>query len=155
MYAGASIDDAEDATANAMIEAYQRWSLLENPTAWVRTAAIHDYVNRAQRDRRRPRLEMEAVRRAFVDSVAPEPRPERDERDQVLAILRSLPPAQRKVMALAMDGLEQTKIAELLQVQPATVRSNLRHARERLQRHLNDVDDEHTRRRGEEGGQSA
>lgn len=155
MYAGASLHDAEDATSNAMIEAYLRWSLLENPAAWVRMVAIHDYVNNAQRDRRRPLLEAEAARMAFVDSVLPEPRAEPDEREQVIAVLRELPPAQRKVMALAMDGFERTKIAEMLQMPLANVRSNLRHARERLRRDLKDFNDEQTSRREREGGVDA
>jgi RNA polymerase sigma-70 factor (ECF subfamily) len=152
MYAGATLHDAEDATSYAMTEAYLRWPLLENPAAWVRMVAVHDYVNSAQRSRRRPLLETEAARMAFVDNILPEPRAEPDERHEVIAMLRELPTAQRKVMALAIDGFEPAKIAEMLQMPAATVRSNLRHARDRLRREINDVNDKQSSRREREGG---
>lgn len=138
MYAGASLEDAEDAASNAMIELYIRWPLVENKAAWTRTVAIHDYVTKLQRDRRRPYLEAAAVRREGLELISVQRDEMPDERDRVLTALRDLPRAQRKVMALALDGLEPSKIAEMLQMPPTNVRSNLRHARERLRQGLKD-----------------
>jgi RNA polymerase sigma-70 factor (ECF subfamily) len=152
MYAGASLSDAEDATSNAMVEAFLRWSLLENPDAWVRTAAVHNYINNAQRERRRPLLEAKAVRLAMMDATPSLYGEEFDERARVTAALRTLPATQRKVMALAMDGLDSAAIAEFLRTTPANVRSNLRHARASLRRDLKDFDDRRTSHRERSGG---
>lgn len=151
MYAGASMEDAEDAVSAAMVEAYVRWYLLENPAGWVRTAAIHQYVNNTERDRRRPLLEAQAARSAAVNALQPDSG-EPDECDRVTAVLRQLPTTQREVMALTIDGFEPAKIAEILQTSPANVRSNLRHARDRLRRGVKDFLDEQTSRREREGG---
>lgn len=139
MYTGATLHDAEDAVSTAMVEAYLAWPLLVNPTAWVRTAAIHNFVNDAKRNRRRPALEAQAARRDRTDTPT-ERVEEPDERDLILAALHELPPAQQRVMALLMDGHRPTEIAEMLGVNPHNVRSNLRHARDRMQRSLKDFD---------------
>lgn len=55
-----------------------------------------------------------------------------EEKQQVLALLRRLPYEQRRVTALAMDGLGPTEIADILNKPAETARSNLRHARARL-----------------------
>jgi DNA-directed RNA polymerase specialized sigma24 family protein len=50
--------------------------------------------------------------------------------------MKSLPPAQRLALALQMDGFEAAEIAEITGQNPNTVRSNLRHARQKLIRKL-------------------
>lgn len=134
MYAGASLEDAEDAASAAMLEAYLAWSVLEHPGAWVRTAAVHTFVNNARRDRRRPVLEEQAVRQARGDTGTDTA--EAGGRVAVLRALRTLPPVQRMVMALALDGHIPAEIADILRMNPVSVRSNLRHARVRLQQVL-------------------
>jgi RNA polymerase sigma-70 factor (ECF subfamily) len=47
-------------------------------------------------------------------------------------MLHALPVAQREVIALTMDGYGAVEIAEITGQKPATVRSNLRHARRNL-----------------------
>lgn len=54
----------------------------------------------------------------------------------VLRLLETLPPAQREVLALAVDGFTPTEIAELLGKTRAAVRKNLQFARERLKHEL-------------------
>jgi DNA-directed RNA polymerase specialized sigma24 family protein len=54
------------------------------------------------------------------------------EQQQVLRLLRGLPPAQRTVTALFYDGLTIPEIADLTGKPAATVRSCLRHARRSL-----------------------
>jgi DNA-directed RNA polymerase specialized sigma24 family protein len=53
-------------------------------------------------------------------------------RHTFLILLRSLPAAQREVMAWTYDGYRPTEIAALLGKPPATVRSLLRDARAAL-----------------------
>ena len=54
------------------------------------------------------------------------PRPEEAEAwlqaQQVIAVLRALPPRQRQVLALTIDGWPPAEIAELLGIDPAAVR---------------------------------
>ncbi len=56
---------------------------------------------------------------------------------------RFLPAPQREVFALHMDGWQTEEIAEITEQKTATVRSNLRHARQKLLRmieqHTNDA----------------
>ena len=59
-----------------------------------------------------------------------------EETQYVLDVLRALPRAQREVMAWTVDGYEPAEIAELIGKNPATVRTNLRHARKALLRLL-------------------
>lgn len=61
---------------------------------------------------------------------------------QVIPVLRALPPRQRQVLALTIDGWPPAEIAELLGIDPAAVRSNLMKARRSA--------DEHRRRTPEE-----
>ena len=75
------------------------------------------------------------------------PRPEETEawlqEQQVIQVLRALPPRQRQVLALTIDGWSPAEIAEMLGIDAAAVRSNLMKARRSA--------DEHRRRAGEEG----
>jgi RNA polymerase sigma-70 factor (ECF subfamily) len=139
MYAGATMREAEDATANAMIEAYLSWSLLENPAAWVRVVAIHDYITSTQRSPRRPILQAPATPPARVDRDPPESGGQAGEHELVPATIGRLSLAQREVVALHLDGYHSATIAKLLGKPVSTVRSNLRHARDRLRRELDDV----------------
>ena len=52
-----------------------------------------------------------------------------DQAQQVIAVLRALPPRQRQVLALTIDGWSPAEISELLGIGPAAVRSNLMKAR--------------------------
>jgi RNA polymerase sigma factor (sigma-70 family) len=122
---GASRADAEDATQEAMILAWNQWSSIREPAAWVRTVAVRSYLRL-----RRGRPEVTAL-----DESAPDPAADDDlgsfeeEQRQVLHLLRKLPDGQRAVAALYYDGLNCEEIAALLGKAPATVRSHLRHAR--------------------------
>ncbi|MFD1051898.1 RNA polymerase sigma factor, partial [Kibdelosporangium lantanae] len=54
------------------------------------------------------------------------------EHEQLLKDLNTLPLRQRLVMTWKLDGFENDEIAEQLDMTPATVRSNYRHARATL-----------------------
>jgi RNA polymerase sigma factor (sigma-70 family) len=64
-------------------------------------------------------------------------------REQTVTAIRELPPAQAAAIALTIDGYTADDIAAILSMNPATVRSNLRHARKRLRIKLWDPDDPH------------
>jgi RNA polymerase sigma factor (sigma-70 family) len=131
MAMGASRAEAEDATQEAMILAWRQWGTLGSPAAWVRTVAVRTFWKQA-----RTRASQELVQ---DDGTALEqPTADADlvlfteEQQNILRRLRALPDMQRKVFALHYDGLSCEEIADLLDKTPATVRSNLRHARQTL-----------------------
>jgi RNA polymerase sigma-70 factor (ECF subfamily) len=132
MYAGATFEEAEDAVSPAMARAYVRWPLLTQPDAWVRIVALRNYLKEVMGDRRRGRLETEAGHRDCLDRLPVKTHEEPDERSWVITVLRRLPPAQLTAMALTFDGYTATEIAQMLDLDASTVRSNLRHARKRL-----------------------
>jgi len=125
---GARRADAEDAVQEAMVKAWQRWESIENPASWVCTVAYRAYLRQARaRDRHAVSL----------DESACEPTADSDlgifaDGQQVLQLLRALPPGQRTVAALFYDGLTCEDIAVLVAKPTATVRSQLRHARNAL-----------------------
>ncbi|GAA3448749.1 RNA polymerase sigma factor [Dactylosporangium matsuzakiense] len=86
-----------------------------------------------ERSRRRRDLALVVKMAKLRTFAAPEPQTEVRE---VLQALRTLKPEQRLVMALTVDGFRPTEIAALTARSPATVRSNLRLARENLVRKL-------------------
>ncbi|MFC8202094.1 RNA polymerase sigma factor [Streptomyces sp. NPDC057298] len=49
--------------------------------------------------------------------------------DEVLAVLRELPPCQRQALALTFDGFTPAEIAQILDVPAVQVRGNLARAR--------------------------
>lgn len=125
---GASRADAEDATQEAMILAWQQWESIREPAAWVRTAAVRCFWRQA---RKKQKHEV-----ALDETVEPATHPELEifgeEQRRVLRLLRGLPEGQRTVAALYYDGLACEEIAELMGKPPATIRSQLRHARNTL-----------------------
>ncbi|MGH3976340.1 MAG: sigma-70 family RNA polymerase sigma factor [Pseudonocardiaceae bacterium] len=141
MYAGATLEESEDAVSSAMAQAYARWPWLTQPDAWVRTVALRSYLKKVAKDRRRGQLEMTAARQDCLDRVPVGVHEEPDERSRVIAVLSCLPPAQRTVMALTLDGYTPTEIAQMLHQRAETVRSNLRHARWKLRGELKNRND--------------
>jgi RNA polymerase sigma factor (sigma-70 family) len=126
---GASRADAEDATQEAMILAWNQWDSIREPAAWARTVAVRAYLRMARSG---------ITRVASLDESVHDPAGNDDlgsfeeEQRQVLRLLRTLPTGQRTVAALYYDGLNCEEIADVLEKTPATVRSHLRHARQSL-----------------------
>jgi RNA polymerase sigma factor (sigma-70 family) len=129
--AGFGWHQACDAAQEAMVRAYATWSELHQPRAWVRRTAYRHATSDAARTN-------ESVKRAVVGgwTVSTHTDPEVAilgyEHEQLLKALGSLPVQQRLVMAWTLDGFTNHEIARQLQMSTATVRSNLRHARNAL-----------------------
>ncbi|MGK5547917.1 RNA polymerase sigma factor [Streptomyces sp. URMC 127] len=143
MRAGATYEEAEDATQDAMQELLHAWPDCKSPAGWVRTVAWHKYCKKAARNRKRLALES---RTAHLTGPPAAARPEPGEHERVLEILRGLPPRQGQVLALHLDSYSAQEIAALLGVKASTVRSNLRHAistlRSSLDNHLDNREEE-------------
>ncbi|MGY1503688.1 RNA polymerase sigma factor (plasmid) [Streptomyces sp. QTS52] len=124
---GAGREDAVDAAQETMRTLHQKWREVRHPRAWSRTTArrelIHALKSLREQDLGEPREPAEAPLvgdQAIWESL---------ERDEVLAILRELPPCQRQALALTYDGFRPAEIAQILDVPAMQVRGNLARAR--------------------------
>jgi RNA polymerase sigma factor (sigma-70 family) len=124
---GASRADAEDAVQEAMINAWQKWETIHEPTAWVRTTAI-----RKLQKGKRQLPPTTALDESAADPEGTDLAVFSEEQRRVLSLLRQLPTAQRTITALYYDGLSAEEIAEVTGKPATTVRSHLRHARRAL-----------------------
>jgi RNA polymerase sigma factor (sigma-70 family) len=123
-----TLEQAQDAVQDALIKAYPEWSTILHPRAWLRLVAQRI----AQREVARSKT---GLLRAVVGGYDVTTHHDPDiavlhsEHDDLLCLLRRLPRRRRLVMAWHLDGFDNEEIAEQLGMVPATVRSNLRHAR--------------------------
>jgi RNA polymerase sigma-70 factor (ECF subfamily) len=140
VYQGAPVSVAADLAQDAMITVYRRWPDITSPRAYVYTVAGRALVRRAMDTPELPAGEVPEP-----SSVLPRPGEAEHwlQQQQVLSVLRALPPRQRQVLALTLDGWTPAEIAEMLGIDPAAVRSNLKKARHSA--------GEHHRRTAEEG----
>ena len=124
--AGFEVETARDVAVEAMLHALEAWPVAEDPRAWVRRVAgrLLDAVDDARADWTPDDPQDDEKLAVLVDQHA-----------GFIDLLASLPGQQRMVLAWSLDGFTPTQIANALRIAPATVRSNLRHVRERLRRH--------------------
>jgi RNA polymerase sigma-70 factor (ECF subfamily) len=135
---GASKELAEDIGQRIMLEMLRdgRWERFTDPE--VRRA----YMYRAARNalyEEWAKIKKRGEQELSPDTQCADPHQDtaslalaNDESQVVLKILRSLPERQRTIMALTTDGYPPEDIAKILNLNPATVRSSLRHARNKL-----------------------
>jgi RNA polymerase sigma factor (sigma-70 family) len=125
-------EQAKDAASEAMTCAYESWSRIDrSPRGWVRRAAYRIACNQAQRAREEP-LRVVAGGWAIPPHGDVDVVEAAEEHAELLRLLQQLPRQQRLVMAWHLDGFDTNEISERLDMPPATVRSTLRHARDRL-----------------------
>lgn len=125
--AGFEVETARDVAAEAMLHLLEAWPTAEDPRAWVRRVAARllGHAGDARADL----------------SLAGDPHDDEklaalvEQHADFIGLLADLPDQQRMVLTWSLDGFTPTQIAHALRVAPATVRSNLRHVRERLRRH--------------------
>jgi RNA polymerase sigma factor (sigma-70 family) len=141
IFAGGNPHEAEDAVSAAMAEVFQRWDQIRNPRAYARRAAISNLIKNKERGSRR--IMDRLIQRGDVPL-------EYDldpglmvweQQEWVAILLKSLPPAQREVLACIVDTFTQQEIAQLLGKTEAAVRQNLCAARKRLMSYLAEIDD--------------
>ncbi|MEV4117647.1 RNA polymerase sigma factor [Micromonospora sp. NPDC049645] len=124
---GAAKPEAEDVAQDAMRVALEKWPTVRTPKAFVRTVA-HRTLYRAWDGTERERA---AWQRVSTDTIVASFDVSEDS-TEVLRLLQALPPAQRLVVLLRDEGYETAEITEITGQSPSTVRSNLRHARQKL-----------------------
>ncbi|MFE5191627.1 RNA polymerase sigma factor [Streptomyces sp. NPDC056628] len=124
---GAGREDAVDAAQETMRTLHQKWGEVRHPKAWARTTARRALIHALSSLREQGLGEPAEPAAALL--VGDQAMWESVERDEVLAILRELPPRQRQALALTFDGFSPAEIAQILDVPAIQVRGNLARAR--------------------------
>jgi RNA polymerase sigma factor (sigma-70 family) len=138
MYAGATLQEAEDAAAKALMEMLRHWDTCKRSLAYARKAAVHNFIKARTRGTRRvARRLIERGHVSYQEGAQDSELTRAEDEEWVAHVLSSLPPAQREVMELIVKGLDQDEIAEKLGQTKEAVRRNLCDARARLSRELN------------------
>lgn len=133
MKTGFDLDEARDASAEAMLRAYEAWSSLTQPRAWTYKTAHRIAVRKARRDRDGVHR---AVSAGWGVSEPIDPCAMIDDYAEVLTVLAGLSHAQRLVMSWRLHDFTPREIADQLGMNEVTVRSHIRHARTKLRKHF-------------------
>lgn len=132
--AGGDLTAAEDATQEAFVQAWVRWSRIsryDNPGAWVRRVAINKL-----RNAHRSRLRGEAAMERMNSEMSSAPSPSEPESDLVVGLQR-LPYKQRLCAVLYyVDGLSTAEVAQAMGISQGSVSQHLNRARTALRAHL-------------------
>ncbi|MCO8276598.1 SigE family RNA polymerase sigma factor [Actinoplanes sp. TRM 88003] len=128
---------AEDLVQAALEKTHRKWgrvSRMDAPVAYVRKAM----VNTATSWRRRRRVS--EVPLLVTDSPAVDAYGSIEQRQQVVAALRTLPPRMRAVLVLRyFADLGEAEVADLLGCSVGTVKSQASRGLDRLRAHLDPV----------------
>lgn len=124
--------DAADAAQQAFVEVCLRWDRvrrMDSPAGYLRRVASNDW---AKQNRRRSTDVDRAVRGHWAHPAVIEDIYGNEQVRLVVDSLSRLPARQRQVMAWLYDGYSYEEIAEQVGMRVATVRSTVRHAKEKL-----------------------
>ena len=134
--------DAEDATHDAVVQAWQRFGSLHDPDrfdAWFQRILVNVCRDRLRRRRRWPVVELDLTRERADD---PDAIAGIDEHEALGRAFAQLNPDQRLTVALRFYAdLTVEEIADRMRVPAGTVKSRLHAATRRLQEELG-VDEE-------------
>jgi RNA polymerase sigma factor (sigma-70 family) len=133
MWQGARLQDAADIAQQTMALAYQSWETIQRPEAWAHTVASRALARRIASIDEDP-VEQLPERSALLS--APVAAGAWEDQQEILRLLRELPPRQRQVMAWTFDGYSPAEIAEQLRITPEAVRASLQKARRTLAMNL-------------------
>lgn len=127
IWQGAGVHIAADLAHDAMREAWRQWAVIRHPWAWVRRTAGRLLIRWLIEDRETPVDQAVSPLLPGPDAMA-----ELETRYTALRLLGHLPFRQRQVLALTLDGLTPTEIADELEVTSAAVRASLMKARQHV-----------------------
>ncbi|MFF4542145.1 RNA polymerase sigma factor [Streptomyces aureus] len=125
---GASREDAADAAQETMRTLHEKWREVRHPKTWARTVARRALIRALKASREQDLGEPPEPAASYL--VGDQALWESLECDEVLAILRELPPRQRQTLAPTFDGFTPAEIAQILDVPASQVRGNLARARD-------------------------
>jgi RNA polymerase sigma factor (sigma-70 family) len=132
---------AEDLVTEALYRGIAKLRRLRKETAvggWFRKILVHRWRDWLRRNREAPVLLEAGVEPAAPESTDPVLQAESTEAFELVAAeIAQLPPGQRAVLALRLDGvLSPTEIAKVLGTKADRVKANLWHGRRRLRERL-------------------
>ena len=111
IYQGAAAHLAADIAQDAMTTAYRRWADITSPRAYVYKVAYMAFMRHALEA---PEVAVGEVPEPTVLLARPDEAEEWLQTQQIMEVLRALPPRQRQVLALTIDGWTPADIADLL-----------------------------------------
>lgn len=135
---GATLQEAEDATSDALEYMLTRWPIEPNPLAYARTATLNSFFKARQRGL--PRDARRLIERGHVphhEGAEDERLTEIESREWLDAVLSQLTPAQREVLEHVAEGLKPKQIADIIGVSGDVVRQRVYAARRCLAAILN------------------
>jgi RNA polymerase sigma factor (sigma-70 family) len=138
MYAGATEEQADEATSLALADIVRRFDDIAEPLAYGRSAVINNFIK--AKTTGLDRLRVRQVQRSAGTPVGMED-PGLivwEDAQWVRQMLDELPPQQRTVMAFVVDGFTPTQISVMLGRSANAVRQSLLEARRRLQKVLDE-----------------
>ncbi|WP_419925712.1 SigE family RNA polymerase sigma factor [Candidatus Poriferisocius sp.] len=107
------LEIAEEVVQDAFAKVYERWSRLDQPGGYLRTAVVNGA---------RSELRKREVRRRV--GLRPMYQPSPGERDYLLDALNRLSPRQKTALVLRFyEGMTEKEIARAMGVRPGTVKS--------------------------------
>ncbi|MBM7788945.1 SigE family RNA polymerase sigma factor [Tenggerimyces flavus] len=116
--------EAEDLVQTALTKTYLAWSRVRDPDAYVRRAMVNVHISWWRRAWRREERPTDAVPEPTAT-----PEPDLADRDEVWALVRSLPPRQRAVVVLRFyEDLTPAEVADILGCTAGTVASQTNRA---------------------------
>ena len=130
---------AEDITQDVLVRAQARWSRigrLDAPELYVKRMVVNEFLSW----RRRRAAHLVPLSSQALDPLlasAPDIIGPRDERDAMLALIATLPPRQRAVIALRFyEDMSVEQIADLIGCRTVTVRTHISRALATLRKAL-------------------
>jgi DNA-directed RNA polymerase specialized sigma24 family protein len=125
---------APDIVQELMLEIYRRWEDIRSPEAYAHRTVFMRAVGSLGISANVPSRDESDLAYAGKPLTAnlPDGVLSLDGEQLVLHALAQLPSIQRSVFALDYDGFTCIEIGAILNLNPVTVRSNLRHAKKRL-----------------------
>jgi len=127
---GATWEEALDIAHDTYVKLLEQFATIASPRAWTRRVAANMLT-----DLQRRRVTQHAALqsgRAGTEQSYQQPIIDDGEAERVVKLLQALPPRQREVIALTMDGYAPKEIAEFLGIASNTVSASLRLARHKL-----------------------
>lgn len=126
----ASKHEAAECAHDALVQYLHRRTSIRHPMAWCRQAAKSTFLKRMY-DALESFAEIPATGAPLYGSDNTED-PDKTQRATLLPLIAQLAPRQREVVTLVLAGYSNQEIAEELGLSEDVVRSNVRHAKERL-----------------------